>query len=301
MIHPQQLVPHIPDLVEGFTSVTAFPVPATTRTNGILTPPRDPARVCEGLGFGSADYRMLRPQPSDHGVSLFAFRDADKAKKVAMALRGDVLTLPAGFPEMITRTSILASAYAFATLRHPGVPFNQIAGRGPVVVTALTQCSYLDRAVAVLASTRLGLGAGPAAVWAAGVTDAYGFTPSKMTRWRVAERAEPLKNSLHADRDIERLENLADAYSLARTTFPEVPLSVLIAGPACFSVLRNATPRTRAIALAAVALPRKNGEWDIYRAAMLIDQAEIPIITEVLSRMRADFAPKKSSRRRVTR
>jgi hypothetical protein len=288
MIHPQQLVPFIPDLVGGFTSVAALPVPATMRTNGTLTPLRDPARVCEGLGFGSADYRVLRPQPSDHGVSLFAFRDADKAKKVAMALRGEVLTLSAGYPEMLTRTSILASAYGYANQHHPGVPLNQIAGRGPVVVTGLTDCSYLERAVAVLATQRLDLGTLEATAWAVGVTDPYGFTPSKMTRWSVAARTEPFEDSLHADRDIARITDIVDAYGMARALHPGVPLSWLISQYRRLSALRNATPRTRAIALAAKALPRKNGELDIYRAVMLIDQAEIQIVTQVLSRMHGD-------------
>jgi hypothetical protein len=285
-MHSTHLVPHIPELEGGFVFVAAVPSRGASLARPRVSPASEVHAKCESLGFAPDDYRLLGTQGGDAGVALCAFRHHGHATQVATAMHGDVLALPHGYPEMLMRTSMLALAYRYAQVHHPETPLRDIERDPAVVVAGLSPCTYHERAVAALACTRADMSLLQATVWATGVTDAYGFADTSTNRWRAVERAEPFTAPTRRVRDLARIRELADAYALARTKYLDVPLQYLIEDMPVFAVLKRATPRTRAIALASVALGRRGEMWDSGRAAMLIDDAEVAVITRVLSRAR---------------
>ncbi len=286
MLQPLSLLPHVDALVDGFVHVIAVPTTRCAALDGAERSTRDVSFNAADYGCGPDGYRLFTAD----GVRLCAFRDRFTAARVASTLGSGLLSLPSGFPEMILRTSLLATGLWYAEARYPGVPYSEI----PSDLSRLAGMPYAtlhDRAVAVLASTALEhRDVEEAVVWAAAVTDAYGLDDGFVHDESDATHGELLIDSRRRGRDTARIRSLAQAYSQARRQYPDVPVSALLGRHVRWESLRHATPRTRAIALAAVAVGSTRGVWDVDRAVALIDGADLSTMTAILQYASRDAA-----------
>jgi hypothetical protein len=273
MLDARKLLPRLPDLVGGFVHVVTVPHIPDHAFDGVPIRLADLVSPLGVPGLRLEDCRLLPAGSDDPDTVWCAFREWTPAAMLARCSGGDLVSLPAGMPGMVTRTLLLAKAYWYAERYHPTVPLAEIA-RDKSSVEPLPYFTYQDRAVAVLASRSLANGPLTAVVQATGMTEAFGLTPSSAPHEESPRGIELSANEKPRCVDPALIQGLASAYARARQKHPTVPVEVLLRLHSRWAVLRDVAPRLRAIALAAVALGKIRGTWQVDRAAMLIDGAD---------------------------
>ena len=281
MLQPQTVLPFVLDLVGGFIHVTTLPVTRSVASDGAVLHTADVSVTPDHFGCHPDDYRVLASRLESDGVVLYAFRDLASAARIARALGTGMVSLPGGFPEMVYRTTILTTALWRVATAHPDVTLSALS-RGLPLRADMPHATFQDRAVAVLASRHIGDDVNAAVVWAVGVTDAYGLDESHPAAQSMVNRREPFTHRQHRNQDLALIRTLAHAYAQARTQHPDISVGDLLGCHPRWEVLRHATPRTRAIALAAVALGRTHRGWDVDRAVMLIDGSDTSAMAAIL-------------------